>query len=95
MVSNGELLDSNFQYEEKKNWFEAFLNNDYSNKKENNTLLNLNHALSDKGYYLEIKDNYKFKKILVIYHLYTVDLNENILNIKNKIKIGKIPNFIF
>ena len=66
-----------------------FLNNDYSNKKENNTLLNLNHALSDKGYYLEIKDNYKFKKILVIYHLYTVDLNENILNIKNKIKIGK------
>ena len=90
VVSNGELLDSNFQYEEKnKIDLKLFLNNDYSNKKENNTLLNLNHALSDKGYYLEIKDNYKFKKILVIYHLYTVDLNENILNIKNKIKIGK------
>ena len=52
-------------------------------------MLNLNHALSDKGYYLEIKDNYKFKKVLVIYHFYTVDLDENILNIKNKIKIGK------
>ena len=90
VVSNGELLDSNFQFEEKnKIDLKFFLNNDYSNKKENNTLLNLNHALSDKGYYLEVKDNYKFKKILVIYHFYTVDLNENILNIKNKIKIGK------
>ncbi|OUW10897.1 MAG: Fe-S cluster assembly protein SufD [Candidatus Pelagibacter sp. TMED166] len=90
LVINGELVESNFKYEEKNMIdLKSFLNKDYSNKKENNPLVNLNHALSDKGYYLEVKDNYKFKKILVIYHFYTVDLNENFLNIKNKIKIGK------
>ena len=36
----------------------------YSNKNENNPMINLNHALSDKGYFLEVKENYKFKKIL-------------------------------
>ena len=49
----------------------------------------MNHALSDKGYFLEIKENYKFNKILVIYYLFTEELDENILNSKNKIKIGK------
>ena len=52
-------------------------------------MINLNHALSDKGYFLEVKENYKFKKILVIYYFFTEDLDENILNSKNKIKIGK------
>ena len=33
--------------------------------------------------------NYKFNKILVIYYLFTEDLDENILNSKNKIKIGE------
>ena len=67
----------------------SFSNDNYSNKKESNPLINLNHALSDKGFSLEIKENYKFKKILVIYYLFTKDLDENILNSKNKIKIGK------
>ena len=49
----------------------------------------MNHALSDNGYFLEVDENYKFKKILVFYYLFTKDLNENILNSKNKIKIGK------
>ena len=90
LVINGELVDSNFQYEDKdKIKLKSFLNKDYSDKKENNPLVNLNHALSDNGYHLEVKDNYKFKKILVIYHFYTLNLNENILNIRNKIKIGK------
>ena len=42
-----------------------------------------------KVFFLEIKENYKFKKILVIYYLFTKDLDENILNSKNRIKIGK------
>ena len=52
-------------------------------------MIYLNHALSDKGYFLEIENNYKFKKVLVIYNTFTKDLKENILNSKNKIKIGK------
>ena len=90
IITNGELSASDFRYEEKnKINLESFVNDNYSNEKENNPLINLNHALSNKGYYLEVKDNYKFKKILVIYYLFTEDLDENILNSKNKIKIGK------
>ena len=90
VIVNGELSTSDFRYEEKnKITLKSYVNDNYSNKKENNPLINLNHALSDKGFSLEIKANYKFKKILVIYYLFTKDLDENILNYKNKIKVGK------
>ena len=90
VVVNGELTISDFKYEEKSNiTLRSFTNDIYSNKKEINPVINLNHALSDKGFFLEIKENYKFKKILVIYYLFTKDLDENILNSKNRIKIGK------
>ena len=45
--------------------------------------------LSKNGYLLEVDENYKFKKILVIYNIFTKNLNEDILNIRNKIVIGK------
>ena len=90
VIINGELILSDFKFEKKnKILLKSFKNEDYTNKKENNPLVNLNHALSDKGFFLEVKENYKFKKVLVIYHIYTGDLDENILNSKNKIKIGK------
>ncbi len=90
VIINGELMLSNFKYEDKnKINLKSFKNDNYSNKKENNPLVNLNHALSDKGYFLEVKENYKFKKVLVIYYFFTGDLDENLLNSKNKIKIGK------
>jgi len=90
VIVNGELTLSDFKYEDKsKIKLKSFLNDSYSDKKENNPLVNLNHALSDKGYFLEVEENYKFKKVLVIYYLFTQDLDENILNTKNKIKIGK------
>ncbi|MDC3127808.1 Fe-S cluster assembly protein SufD [Candidatus Pelagibacter bacterium] len=90
VIINGELVSSDFKYEESnKIILKSFANEDYSNKKENNPLVNLNHALSNKGFFLEVKDNYKFNKILVIYYFYTKDLDENLLNSKNKIKIGK------
>ena len=90
VIINGELTLSDFRYEDKDHIkLKSFINENYPDKKENNPLVNLNHALSDKGYFLEIKENYKFNKILVIYYLFTKDLNENILNSKNKIKIGK------
>ncbi len=90
VIINGELSVSDFKYEEKnKITLRSFVNDNYSDKKENNPLINLNHALSDKGYFLEVKENYKLKKILVIYYLFTEDLDENILNSKNKIIIRK------
>ncbi len=89
VIINGKLTASDFKYEEKnKIDLKPFTNEDYSNKKENNPLVNLNHALSHEGFFLEVKENYKFNKVLVIYYFYTDDLDENLLNSKNKIKIG-------
>ena len=34
--------------------------------------------MANKGFILEVEENYKFNKILVIYSLYTDKLNENI-----------------
>ena len=87
---NGELHSSNFEFEKKsKIELKIFQNKDFSEKDERNPLICLNHALSNRGYNLEIKDNYKFKKTLIIYNFFTEDLKDNILNSRNKIKVGK------
>ena len=90
VLINGKLNSSNFQFEEKeKVKVKNFFNDDFKDKKEINSLVNLNHALSNNGYILKVNENYKFKKILVIYNIFTKNLNEDILNIRNKIVIGK------
>ena len=87
---NGELNDSNFKFEEKnKIKIKSFYNDNYLDKIQENPLINLNHALSKNGYLLEIEENYKFKKVLVIYNLFSENLKDNILNSRNKIKVGK------
>ena len=87
---NGELHSNNFKFEEKnKIELKIFQNKDFSEKDEINPLICLNHALSNRGYNLEIKDNYKFKKTVIIYNFFTEDLKDNILNSRNKIKVGK------
>jgi Fe-S cluster assembly protein SufD len=89
VVINGELNSSNFSFEDKsKIKVDSFLNDNFSNKKEINPLVNLNHALANKGYSIKIEDNYNLKKVLVIYNLFTNDLNENILNSRNEIVVG-------
>ena len=90
IVINGELSSDNFKFEEKnKIKINTFHNDNFLEENRDNPLIHLNHALSNKGYSLEIEDNYKFKKILVIYYVFTEDLKENILNSRNKIKVGK------
>ena len=90
VLVNGRLTSNNFQHEDNSQIIiNPYLNKDFSNKKEKNPLINLNYALSIEGFNLEVKDNYKFNKVLVIYNLFTKDLNENILNSQNRIKIGK------
>ena len=90
VVANGELKSSNLKFEEKnKIRIKNFKNDNFFQENKDNPLIYLNHALSINGYHVEIEDNYKFKKTLVIYNLFTKDLKENILNSRNKIKIGK------
>lgn len=90
ILTNGELTSSNFNYEDKdKIKIEKYSSNSLSDRVDPNPLINLNHAMANKGFQLEVKNNYKFNKILVIYSLYTDKLSENILNCRNKIKVGK------
>jgi len=90
MLVNGKLISSNFKFEERnKITIKDFQNDNFLQKNEDNPLIYLNRALSETGYCIEVKDNYRFKKVLVIYNIFTKDLKENILNSRNKIEIGK------
>tara|TARA_Y100000590_G_scaffold453612_1_gene598991 strand:+ start:770 stop:2017 length:1248 start_codon:yes stop_codon:yes gene_type:complete len=86
---NGNLHSSNFEYENQK----KIKINSYDKTTEhqiiNNPLVCLNHALAENGYSLEIEENYKFKKTLIIYNFFTKDIKNKILNNKNKIKLNK------
>ena len=87
---NGKLVKSEFKFEDKnKIKISNYHEEKFSEKKSENPFICLNHALSNNGYYLEIKEGYKFEKVLVIYNLFTKDLSGQILNNKNKIVIGK------
>jgi len=86
---NGNLHSNNFKYEDDSKIIINFYDKNLDYEKINNPLVYLNHALADKGYSLEIKENYKFKKVLVIYNFFTKNLKNKILNNKNKIKINK------
>ncbi len=87
---NGELKSSSFEFEKKtKINIKKFQNDNFSQDKKNNSLINLNYALAESGYHIDVQENYKFNKVLIIYNFYTNDLKDNILNSRNKIKIGK------
>ena len=89
LLVNGNLHSSNFDHEEKNkikiNPYDKSI--DYEISK--NPLVCLNHALADNGYSLEISKGYKFKKVLVIYNLFTKDIKNRILNNKNKIRVNE------
>ncbi len=90
IVVNGKLTSSNFKFEEKnKIKINSFHNDNFLEENRDNSLIYLNHALSNKGYFLEIEDNYKLRKVLIIYNVFTEELRDNILNSRNKIKVGK------
>jgi len=86
---NGNLHSSNFNYEDKDKIKINAHHNRIDYKITKNPLLCLNHALAENGYSLEIEENYKFKKVLVIYNFFTNDVKNKILNNKNDIKINK------
>jgi len=86
---NGNLYSSNFDYEKKEKIKVSSYDKSFNYKTSNNPMVWLNHALAENGYSLEIEKNYKFKKILVIYNLFTKNLESKILNIKNKIKLNE------
>tara|TARA_Y100000590_G_scaffold48773_1_gene51653 strand:- start:3228 stop:4472 length:1245 start_codon:yes stop_codon:yes gene_type:complete len=86
---NGNLHSSNFNYEEKDKIKIDSYDKNINYEISKNPLVCLNHALASNGYSLEIKENYKFKKTLVIYNFFTKDVKNKILNNKNNIKLNE------
>ena len=89
LLVNGGLNSSNFEFEEKKKIKINSYNSIDDYKFSTNPLVSLNHALAETGYSLEIDKNYKFKKTLVIYNLFTKSIKNKILNNKNKIILNE------
>tara|TARA_B100000700_G_scaffold326102_1_gene436698 strand:- start:190 stop:1440 length:1251 start_codon:yes stop_codon:yes gene_type:complete len=86
---NGNLHSKNFKHEdESKIKIDTYKKNTNYDE-SNNPLIYLNHAFANSGYSLDVKENYKFKKVLIIYNFFTENLKNKILNNKNKIKVNK------
>ena len=89
LLVNGSLHSSSFDFEEKNKIKIGSYDKDTNYQLSNNPLICLNHALADGGFSLYIEDEYKFKKVLVIYNIFTKNIKNKILNNKNKIVLGK------
>ena len=90
LMVNGKLENSEFKFEdEKKIKIKSYNESNFSLNNEENSLINLNNALSNNGLFLEVADNYRFEKAIIIYNVFTDDLKDNLLNNKNKIILGK------
>ena len=90
LMVNGKLENSEFKFEDKnKIKIKSYNDSNFSLNNEENSLINLNNALSNNGLFLEVADNYRFEKAIIIYNVFTDDLKDNLLNNKNKIILGK------
>ena len=90
LMVNGKLENSEFKFEDKnKIKIKSYNDSNFSINNEENSLINLNNALSNNGLFLEVVDNYRFEKAIIIYNVFTDDLKDNLLNNKNKIILGK------
>jgi Fe-S cluster assembly protein SufD len=83
---DGFLKSSNFRYENKdKISIEEYKENKKINIDYSNSLINLNNALSEGGFSLEILSNYRLNKPLLIYNHFSDNVKNKIINNKNLI----------
>ena len=86
ILINGVLNSSNFQFEDKtKVIISPFKDTLIKSIKSQNPLINLNNALFEGGYSLEVLRGYKFIKPLIVYNYSTENLKNKIFNNKNLI----------
>ena len=85
---NGFYKSSDFKFEEKeKVQIKSIKSPKVSTGYLNNNLYCLNKALTIGGFNLEIQENYKCKKPIIIYNYFTSNLDNKIINNSNKIKL--------
>ena len=90
LTINGNLYSHDFKYEDKdKVKIEKFKKELSKNNNIDNSLLDLNDALFSGGYFLEVLENYKLKKPLIVYNYFSNDIKNKIISNKNLIKLNK------
>ncbi len=90
ILVNGLLNSFDISFEDKSKVNIEKLNSldDFKNQSSSN-LNYLNKALSLGGFKIEIKENYKCKKPIIIYNYYSANLENKIINNSNKIKLNQ------
>jgi len=103
ILVNGDFVSSTFSFEAKEKIKIKSLKTILKDKKDfkkvkdyftdqQNSLTSLNHALVNDGIFLEIEDNYSFKKPLIIYNFFNKFSENKIINNKYFISLGKNSN---
>ena len=79
---NGRIEKIDFSYEDKKQI--EIIENSYTNDKSenNNSLIDLNIALSNKHFKILVKKGYSLKKTLIIYHLTNEKMKSKNINLR-------------
>ena len=79
---NGQLVQIDFNSEDKGKVEFLDNQNNIDEQLADNSLINLNNALSNKSYKLLVKKNYQIKKPLIIYHTTNSELTSQNINFK-------------
>ena len=79
---NGQLVQIDFNSEDKGKIEFLDNQNNIDEQLADNSLINLNNALSNKSYKLLVKKNYQIKKPLIIYHTTNSELTSQNINFK-------------
>ncbi len=90
ILLNGSLNSFDFSFEDSsKIKIENYVEKNLKYEDNKNSLVNLNHALFTNGYSLVVESDYKFKKVLIIYNFFSENVENQIINKKNKIIVKK------
>ncbi len=90
ILVNGLLKSFDLHFEEKdKVKIETLKSLESFHYQSKNNLDYLNKALSIGGFNLEVQQNYKCKKPIVIYNYFSENLNNKIINNSNKIQVSQ------
>ena len=68
----------NFDHEDKSMIKINSYDNNVNYELSENPLICLNHALAENGFSLEVSENYKFNKTLVVYNFFTKDVKDKL-----------------
>ena len=90
LLVNGVFKSSDIKFEDKEKVKIESLNSlEFLNNQSDNNLHFLNKALSLGGFKLEVQKDYKCKKPIIIYNYFTSNLDNQIINNSNKIKLNQ------